>query len=248
MRRPGNPRCTGRGLRVDDRQQDRDVRHRYPGTTTSSVPVSGTGSETLLSIDIRPRDGKIYALGDAGHLFTVNPTTGAATLATAGVVTGFPSSTASFGTDFNPTVDRLRVIDDLDSNLRINVDTAATTVDTNLSYAAADANVIVNPNAVAAAYLNNHFDSTTTTLFDIDTNLDILVRQAPPNNGTLNTVGSLGVNTSALVGFDIQEASNTAFAALNVAGQSGLYTINLTTGAATLVETSGRTCRSRVWP
>jgi hypothetical protein len=210
-----------------------------PGTTTASVPVSGTGGETLLSLDIRPRDGKIYALGDAGSLFTVNPTTGVATLATTGDVTGFPTSTTAFGTDFNPTVDRLRVINDLDVNLRVNVDTALTTNDTTLSYAFADANVAVNPNAVASGYTNNYFDSTTTTLYNIDSNLDILVRQAPPNLGTLNTVGPLGVDTNFLVGFDIQEASNTAFAALNVAGQSRLYTINLTTGTATLVGNFG---------
>lgn len=210
-----------------------------PGTTKSSVPVTGTSGETLLSIDLRPRDGKIYALGDAGHLFTVNPTTGAATLVTSGVVTGFPTSTTAFGADFNPTVDRFRVINDLDANLRINPDTAATTVDTNLAYAAADANAAANPNGVASAYTNNHFDSTSTTLFNIDSNLDVLVRQVPPNNGTLNTVGPLGVNTNFLVGFDIQEVSNTAFAALNVAGQSGLYTINLSTGAATLVGNFG---------
>lgn len=206
-----------------------------PGTTQKSVPVTGTNGETLLSIDIRPRDGKIYALGDAGKLYTVAPATGVATLVTSSAVTGFPTSTTAFGTDFNPTVDRLRVVNDLDANLRINVATAATTVDTNLAYAGADANAAANPGNVASAYTNNYFDSTTTTLFNIDSNLDILVRQVPPNNGTLNTVGPLGVDTNFLVGFDIQEASNTAFAALNVAGKSGLYTINLTSGAATKV-------------
>jgi hypothetical protein len=206
-----------------------------PGTTQTSVPVTGTSGEVLLSIDLRPRDGKIYALGDAGRLYTVNPSTGVSTLVTNTAVTGFPTSTTAFGTDFNPTVDRFRVVNDLDANLRINVATAATTVDTNLAYAGADTNAAANPNNVASAYTNNHFDSTTTTLFNIDSNLDILVRQVPPNNGTLNTVGALGVDTSFLVGFDIQEASNTAFAALHVAGKSGLYTINLTTGAATKV-------------
>src|SRR5207249_3516420 len=83
-------------------------------------------------------------------------------------------------------------------------------------------------------------------LFDIDTstNPDQLVIQggnpvppgASPNGGVLTVVGSMGVNVSANeVGFDIAQGTGTAFAALDVGGVSGLYTVNLATGAATLV-------------
>jgi len=67
------------------------------------------------------------------------------------------------------------------------------------------------------------------------------VTQNPPNNGTLNTVGALGVDTSDVVGFDITNPGGTAYAALRVGGNSQLYTINLTTGAATLVGNVGGT-------
>ena len=52
---------------------------------------------------------------------------------------------------------------------------------------------------------------------------------------TLNTVGPLGVNAGAANGFDISGATGTAYAALRNAGPSSLYTINLSTGAASLV-------------
>jgi hypothetical protein len=56
------------------------------------------------------------------------------------------------------------------------------------------------------------------------------------------SVGSLGLSAfSDQVGFDIAWPGNTAYAAFTPAtgGGSSLYTINLTTGAATLIGTIG---------
>jgi hypothetical protein len=55
-----------------------------------------------------------------------------------------------------------------------------------------------------AAYTNN-FAATTTALFVIDSQMDALFRQDPPNNGTLVSIGNLGVNVDADSGFDIEE-------------------------------------------
>ena len=62
---------------------------------------------------------------------------------------------------------------------------------------------------------------------------DTLVTQAPPNNGTLNTIGPLGVNPGVRNGFDISPTTGVPFAALRNAGPSALYRIDLGTGAAT---------------
>ena len=56
-----------------------------------------------------------------------------------------------------------------------------------------------------------------------------------PNAGAITAIGPLGVDAAALAGFDILAEGNVAYAALQVAGTSGLYTVNLSTGAATLV-------------
>jgi hypothetical protein len=70
-----------------------------------------------------------------------------------------------------------------------------------------------------------------------------LVTQLPPNNGTLNTVGALGVNFGPAAGFDIvtRDGNNYALAALQPEGKtrSGLYGVNLTTGAAVRIGTIG---------
>ena len=144
---------------------------------------------------------------------------------------------ASFGFDFNPTVDRIRVINDADENRRLNpVNGALAATDTNLAYAAGDVNAGDNPAATAAAYTNSDNDPATgTTLYDIDTAQDVLVTQAPPNNGTLNTVGALGLDATPNAGFDIAGTGNAAYAVLQPAGSStsSLYSIDLASGAAT---------------
>ena len=93
---------------------------------------------------------------------------------------------------------------------------------------------------VAAAYINNDNDPATgTILFDIDTGTDTVVMQNPPNNGTLVTMGPLGIDATSVAGFDVAGSDGTAFAALVEADQSGnsdrasLYIINLASGAAT---------------
>jgi hypothetical protein len=211
-----------------------------PGTILSSVAITGLqAGETILGIDFRPANKQLYGLGSTSRLYSINLSTGAAT-AVGSQFTPALSGTA-FGFDFNPVVDRIRVTSSSGQNLRLNPNDATAIIDINLSYAAGDVNAGATPRVVGSAYTNNFSGATTTTLYDIDSNLDILVTQNPPNNGTLNTVGALGFNTSDLVGFDISRVSGTAFASLNApaAATSQFFTVNLTTGAVTLVGTIG---------
>lgn len=211
-----------------------------PGTISSNLAITGLqAGENLLGIDFRPANGVLYGVGSSNRLYSLNTATGVATqVGNAGV---FTLSGTFFGVDFNPSVDRLRVTSNTGQNLRVNPDgTTATVTDGPLAYAAGDANAGVGPRVVASAYTNGP-GALTTTLFDIDSNLGILATQAPPNSGTLNTVGSLGVSTTTQVGFDILPLSGVAFASLTSAasGFSSLYTINLGTGAATLIGAIG---------
>src|SRR5688572_6383166 len=49
-----------------------------PGTIRHAVTPSGLApGEAILGIDVRPRDGKLYALSDGARLYTIEPTTGA---------------------------------------------------------------------------------------------------------------------------------------------------------------------------
>ncbi|AFY92485.1 DUF4394 domain-containing protein [Chamaesiphon minutus] len=198
-------------------------------STVNSIPVTGIDG-SLLGIDTRPANGLIYGITTANSIYTIDPNTGIATKVSTLSVPFTATSISGF--DFNPAADRLRLVGDNDQNFRINVDTGAVIVDSNLAFAAGDVNAGDNPNITAAAYTNSFAGTTATQLYDIDDLQDILVLQNPPNNGTLNTVGSLGVDFGSLSGFDIVSSSptnNAAFATSN----GKLYSIDLATGAAT---------------
>jgi hypothetical protein len=210
-----------------------------PGTILSSVTITGTlGGEQITALDFRPSNEQLYGLGSNGRLYVINQVTAVATQVGTGPLS---LNGASFGFDFNPTVDRIRITSEGDQNVRVNPnDGSLVATDTPLAYASGDVNVGKNPNVAGSAYTNNFAGATTTTLYGIDAGLDILVTQNPPNAGSLNTVGPLGVDASVfLLGFDIDGVNGIAYASLVVSNICQLYTINLSTGAATLVGTIG---------
>ncbi len=183
--------------------------------------------ESIEGIDFRPFNGQLYALSNASKIYTLNTSNGAATMVGSAPFATLLSGT-SFGFDFNPTVDRIRIVSNTGQNLRVHPETGA--------IAATDMNINpAGPTITHVAYTNNFSGATTTILYDIDPASDKLFRQDPPNNGTLLEVGSLGINVTEKGGFDIGGMSGTGFAMLQVAGATGLYTINLTTGKATMM-------------
>jgi|688.fasta_scaffold30933_1 hypothetical protein len=219
-----------------------------PDRILAQVAISGLArGEQMLGIDFRPATGQLYGVSNANQLYVIDTTTGAASKV--GGAFAIPLNfSAEIGVDFNPVVDRLRIVTDNGQNLRANPDTGALVdADPNtpaidpdgaLAYAAADANSGKTPNVVAAAYTNNFAGTTTTVLYNIDSDLDVLVRQDPPNAGALNTVGALRVNASDVVGFDIftNEDGDNARAAIRQgnSNQSEFYTVDLVSGQAKL--------------
>lgn len=198
-----------------------------PGSATSIAITGLQAGENIHAIDIRPADGKLFALGSTSRLYTINTTTGAATMVGAGAFTPALGGSA-FGFDFNPFVDRIRVVSNIGQNFRLDpVTGVAVTPDANINPGV--------PAVSAAAYTNNYPGSTTTTLYDIDPSTDKLYRQEPPNNGTLVEVGALGIDVDGNNGFDITGTDNKAYALLTVGSTTRLYSINLATGAATAV-------------
>jgi len=208
------------------------------------VQVRGLAKgERILGLDTRPATGQLYALGSTSRLYTLDPVTGVASAV--GAMPFSPAlSGSNFGFDFNPTVDRIRIVSDSGQNLRAHPDTGVIAfVDTPLAYAMADPGFGATPAVAAAAYTNNDTDPATgTTLYDIDAARAVLTTQNPPNDGTLNTVGSLGVSLAAVGGFDIAGSDGTAYVGLvrttpakGNNQRTTLYTIDLATGDATKV-------------
>lgn len=209
----------------------------------SKVKIKGLQKkEKILGIDVRPLNGQIYALGSTSRLYVINRDTGVAT-----AVSPTPLNPLVVGTsvsfDFNPTVDRIRIMTDAGQNLRAHPDTGAIVfVDASLAYAGGDPAFAAVPDVTACAYTNSDNNPETgTTLYDIDSTRGTLVLQDPPNNGTLNTVGPLGVDFTNVAGFDIAVSTGTAYASLVVKNgkkknlRASLFTVNLATGAATEV-------------
>ncbi len=206
--------------------------------------------EQIVGLDVRPFNKQVVALSSASRLYRIDVATGAATAIGAAPLTPALSG-ASFGFDFNPTVDRIRATSDTRQNLRLHPDTGATAfVDGTLTYAAGDAGASATPRVVGSAYTNSVAGATTTTLFDIDAGRDFLTIQNPPNNGTLVSVGALGVDAGDSAGFDISAVDGVAYAALQVAPSvsSGLFRIDLTSGRATLVGRIGGALRCALLP
>ncbi|MBA2297888.1 MAG: DUF4394 domain-containing protein [Actinobacteria bacterium] len=209
-------------------------------TPTAIVRTSLTGlpaGEQIVGLDQRPANKQLLGLSSASRLYRIDAATGAVTVVgTAPFVPALAGT--SFGFDFNPTVDRIRVTSDARQNLRLHPDTGATAaVDGILTYAAGDSGAASTPRVVGSAYTNSVAGATTTTLYALDAGRDFLSIQNPPNAGTLVSVGALGVDSGDNTGFDISSVDGVAYAALHVSPSlsSGLYRINLMTGAATLV-------------
>lgn len=212
--------------------------HATPGTVSRSIQVTGLGGANLVGIDYRPATGGLYGLGNNSRLYLINPTTGVATAV--GSAGAFTLTGTRFGFNFNPTVDRIRVVSDADQNLRLNPnDGALAATDGNLAFATGDANFGANPNITAVAYTNSFAGSAATVLYGIDSTLNRLVSQNPPNAGTLNSLGALGVDPAEAIGFDISGVTGRAYAVFNVGGTVGLYTVDTLTGTATALGTIG---------
>ncbi|HET6409644.1 MAG TPA: DUF4394 domain-containing protein [Chthoniobacteraceae bacterium] len=218
-----------------------------PGTI-ESVPITGLGAaQTLRGIDFRPATGELYGIaattGSAANsvafTYIIDRVTGVATLVgqTATAIAGWAD--VPTGMDFNPTVDRIRVVNTNDENFRVNPTNAALAGnDTDLTPAATS-------DIIGEAYDRSFVGGGLATLFGINRADGTLVLQGgvdgspSPNGGVITSVGPLGLTLNAVNdgGFDIASDSGIAYAALTSSADNltRLYTINLTTGAATAV-------------
>jgi hypothetical protein len=183
----------------------------------------------VAGIDVRPADGKLYAISEKGGVYTVDLATGKATMKSKLETMLKPGTWASV--DFNAVVDRLRILGSDGSNLRANVDDGKVIVDGNLKYADADVSKGKTPKVAAGAYMNAFKGAKETALYDIDIATGALTKQAPPNDGVLNTIGMLGVKAD-MVAFDIWSDGKGKNEAWLMAGD-WLHSVDLSTGKAT---------------
>jgi hypothetical protein len=202
-----------------------------PASRKVASTVSIRGAGPILGIDVRPADGMLYGITSDGNVFTIDVRTGQATKKSKLTEAWKRTSATTF--DFNPVADRLRLMSAESVNLRINVDDGKVIVDGSHKFKDGDVNAGRTPRIVAGAYTNSFKGTKTTALYNIDAATGTLVMQAPPNDGVLNTVGSLGIPVSGEMAFNIVSSGPDQNAAWLVAGGS-LYSVDLKTGKATV--------------
>jgi len=193
-------------------------------------------SGSLVGIDLRPADQRLYGLTTTNEIYRIDPRSGEAQLLCS-LTVPFDGGARS-GIDFNPQADRLRLVSADGQNLRVNVEIGATAVDRPLAYAPGDPNAGRRPGIAASAYSHSLPGAATTTLFNIDAARDVLTVQDPPNDGLQRTVGPLGVDFAPLAGFEIVSLPSGEEWAYAATG-STLYAIDLASGAATKLGTIG---------
>jgi hypothetical protein len=225
-----------------------------PAVALAKVKVTGLAKrEQLVGIDFRPSTGQLYGLGDSSHLYLIDPTTGRATDANPQKQAFEPALVGTaFGAGFSPVSDLLRVVSDADVNVRLYAPTGividydeatpGTQTDVAVSYADGDPHAGGNPNVQGVAY--TRATDGEATAYGIDADTDSLVRLGSVggdtdrrDEGRLTTISALGVDAAGPVGFaiDANGPADVAYAALSpdaVKGFSTLYTVDLTTGAA----------------
>ena len=216
---------------------------RKPGKARAIGHVSGLFTDTaLVGIDFRVQDGLLYGVGNAGGVYKLDTRYATATLVNRLTVT---LDGTSFGVDFNPTADRLRITSNTGQNLRHNNNAGGVTLaDDPLDYPTTINGVGPTAQGITgSAYTNNDLSAATaTTLYSLDTLLDQVTIQSPPNDGTQAATGKLGVDARVGSGFDIYSTLRDgttvdvkAFASIAAAdGSSAFYKISLPSGKATL--------------
>ena len=219
-----------------------------PGKVLQRTAVTGLPpGETLVGMDYRIAKGVLFTLSSAGRLYTLDVPSGALKLVGSGA--GVALQGSSFGVDFNPVADRVRVVSNTGNNLRLHPDTGGlAATDPALAYAPGDVQAGQMPEVVAAGYTYNKKDDKLTTNYAIDRRSGTLLTQGSvegmqpvvsPNTGQLRTVGPLGTGPLLDAAMDIADVTGAAFTAVRTANQATtkLYTIDLSSGKATLIGT-----------
>lgn len=192
-----------------------------------TIAVTGVGR--LHGIDLRPADKMVYGVAADGSLVTIDLESGAATVVSK--LSAMLPDGVMASVDFNPMADKLRVMGSDGTNLRADPASGEVTTDGKLAFEQGDPSAETTPKIIATAYANSFGKPEKTAMYDIDAS-GLFIHQTKPNDGTLKTIGSLGVELGDQVAFDIQTTEageNTAWLATGGA----LYTVDIATGKAT---------------
>jgi hypothetical protein len=234
-----------------------------PGNLQSAVTVTGLATgEKLLGISWVAGIGRLYGLGSTNRMYAINTITGAATpLTNIPFTPPLNGTTFAFGVDVQ--AQQARSYSSTNQNLRISTSNGQVAgVDGAYAYEPTDANVATAPVLAALAFTLPPVGGGSAAMYAIDAATGSLVT-APTNAALLRTIGALGVTVTGPAGLTFTGATPTAAGGTNTAGAGTttgtptgtstavapayasispaagqmprLYTVDLSTGAATPV-------------
>lgn len=198
-----------------------------PAVVGTPIAVSGADGR-LVAIDVRPKTGELYGLSERSTIYRIDRQSGQVARAAA-LRQRFEAGRATIA-DFDPVADRLRVIQSPRINWLAGVATGAVTVGRPLRNGLNNSRS-GSPTIVGAAYTNSIAHARTTVLYTIDADdRPVLNLQTPPNGGTQELKGPLGIGLGPNVAFDIRStgADDTGLLLTN----RTLYAVDLTSGRA----------------
>jgi Domain of unknown function (DUF4394) len=202
-----------------------------PGTVVRKLAITGLpDGDRIVGIDFRPADGKLYGVGTDSRVYVVDTVTAVATAV--GAAFAPAADGEHFGMVIDPATDEIRLqAAESAQNLRLDPATGQLVAeDAVLAYAAGDPNEAETPALVATGV----GAGAGAPAYGIDWLLDMFVVMNDPTSGEVTTVGSTGVSTAPCAALDLG-SDGAMYASMTTGGINKLYTMNLATGAATLV-------------
>jgi hypothetical protein len=228
---PNPPPAQGKTIYAVDLSNTFELFHSAsPGTVNRQVAITGLlVGDRIVGIDFRPADGKLYGVGTDSRLYVVDTVTAVASPVGPTFTPALDGE--HFGMAVDPTTDQIRIQSaESGQNLRLNPVTGeVVATDAVLAYVSGDPNAAETPEIAATAVTTAPGAATT---YGIDWFLDELVIMPTASDGQVTTVGPTGVTTSPCVALDVAD-DGVLYASMTINGTNLLYTMNLSSGAAT---------------
>lgn len=181
----------------------------------------------LVGIDQRPSNGKLYGIGDDSTVYRISNSGDATAIDDSVLGTGFGGlggealDGKSFGVDFNPVPDAIRIVSDTGQNLRVSPETG--------QLIASDGDINgAKAQIVDAGYTNSQQSDEApeaAVLYVLDALENRIYTQSPPNDGTLVNPVDLDIDITKKSGFDLVGSGEKGFIADGKGKSSKLYRV-----------------------
>ena len=110
---------------LQDGKQLQKINAMQSDMASKTVAITGLmANDALTAIDFRPATGELYGVSTMNRLYVINHETGTARVIGAAALNPTINGTA-VALDFNPTVDRIRLVTNTGQNLRLHPETGA---------------------------------------------------------------------------------------------------------------------------